>query len=40
VADTRTAGYDSARLLAAADAAMYQMKRLRHGVKANTKRQR
>ncbi len=31
VADTRTVGHDSARLLAAADAAMYQMKRLRHG---------
>ncbi|MGZ4767354.1 MAG: diguanylate cyclase [Ilumatobacteraceae bacterium] len=29
VADTRTVGHDSARLLAAADAAMYQMKRLR-----------
>ena len=34
VADTRTVGYDSARLLAAADAAMYQMKRLRHGITA------
>jgi diguanylate cyclase (GGDEF)-like protein len=33
VADTRTVGYDSARLLGAADAAMYQMKRLRHGAK-------
>ena len=34
VADTRTVGYDSARLLAAADAAMYQRKRLRHGITA------
>jgi diguanylate cyclase (GGDEF)-like protein/PAS domain S-box-containing protein len=34
VADTRTVGYDSARLLAEADAAMYQMKRHRHGITA------
>ncbi len=32
VADTRTVGHDSARLLAAADAAMYRMKRLHRGV--------
>ena len=31
VADTRTLGYDSTKLMVAADAAMYQMKRLRHG---------
>jgi diguanylate cyclase (GGDEF)-like protein/PAS domain S-box-containing protein len=32
VADTRTVGYDGAALLAAADAAMYGVKRGRHGV--------
>jgi diguanylate cyclase (GGDEF)-like protein/PAS domain S-box-containing protein len=31
VADTRVVGYDSTKLMVAADSAMYQMKRLRHG---------
>jgi GGDEF domain-containing protein len=32
VADTRTVGYDGARLLASADSAMYEIKRAHHRI--------